>query len=95
MPKKPKALDLAGWRRTRQEPDPRGGTRQLTQETLAARHGIAHETLCRIETGARWSARLLLRIWRGMDTTATYEEFEAAQLRTWRAYSPDRKGKTP
>lgn len=88
-------MDLAGWRRTQTEPDPRGGRKQLTQRTLAARIGINPQHLCRVERGERWSEAVVGLVWDRITEPLPYEDFVAAQLRTWRAYDPSRKGKRP
>jgi len=94
---KTKALDLAGWRCTQTETDPKGGIRRLTQATLAKRLGINPQHLCRIESGERWPGDLTLDQYFHVTQIRgpAWPRLLRAQLRTWRAYSPDRKGRTP
>jgi hypothetical protein len=96
MPKKQKALDLAMWRKHRIVVT-RDGWRSMTQREFAARVGCGNSLICRIESGERWPSE---RIWEGIyDLTLLrgddWRALGRAQLRTWRAYSPDRKGTTP
>lgn len=96
MPKNPKALDLAGWRKS-QLVVTKSGTRSMTQKELGARLGVGNSLICRIESGERWPSESIfdaLYVAVRMDRLS-WRRMSAAMARTWRAYSPDRKGKTP
>lgn len=99
MPKKPKALDLAGWRKT-QIVSTAGGSRFMTQTDLAHAAGCGNSIISRIESGERWPSHALrsrlvyVLKGRGFDAAERGAVLNA-MARTWRAYSPDRKGMTP
>lgn len=79
------------------------GIRSLTLTEMAKRLGLTKGGVSRIESGERWPRE---RVWARVMTLTRpdgvyllsereYVAIRKAQLRTWRAYSPDRKGMTP
>lgn len=95
-----KAMNLREWRQAQLVPDRRGGTRSMSQKELAAKVGVGNSLISRIESGERWpsiaTTSELIGALRatGLDYHERCRVF-AAQLRTWRAFSKDRKGKRP
>lgn len=97
MSKKPKALDLAGWRKTQIVTTPKG-RRSMTQAELGRALGLGNSIICRIEAGERWpTVETWARLWRIVrpPVAALRIAIYDGQLATWRAYSSDRKGRTP
>lgn len=74
----------------------------MSQKELATKVGVGNSLISRIESGERWPSD---RVWLRLHNTvhgspvgalvSACETLERAQLRTWRAFSKDRKGRRP